>query len=128
MERLLHVPLAIFAAGTLGGCATGAVGLGEEAGTTELPSGLRMLASTEGECGDSLQIGAGSVADARLGPELYVEPGQNATYAVSTPPVNWACVDGDSREFHALECSEETSHVRITRVADGDELVLECFG
>jgi hypothetical protein len=126
--RKLNIPISLAMAAFAGGCASGAVGLGEEVGTTALPSGLRMLASSEGECGDSVHVGAGSLADARLGPELFVRPGQNATFRVDETPVNWACIDDDSREFHEFDCSDATSHVRITRVADGDELVLECFG
>ena len=110
------------------GCATGTAGLGEEAGTAELPTGLTMITSAEAECGDSVHIGAGGLADARLGPELFVRPGQNATFRVNESPVHWACIDDDSREFHELECSDDASFVRITRAQDGGEILLECFG
>lgn len=112
----------------LAGCATGAAGLGEQAGTAELPSGLTMLGSVAAECGDSVHIGAGTLADARLGPELFVQPGQNATFRLNETPVNWACIDDDSRDFHMLECEDGASFVRITRATDGGELLLECFG
>lgn len=113
---------------TLGGCVSGSAGLGEQAGTTELPTGLTLTNSSAAECGDSVHIGAGALTEARLGPELFIQPGQNATFRVNETPVNWACIDDDSREFQALQCTEETGYVRITRAADGEELLLECFG
>ncbi|HMB73365.1 MAG TPA: hypothetical protein VKQ06_07320 [Gammaproteobacteria bacterium] len=118
----------LFAVATLGGCVSGSPGLGEQAGTAELPTGLTLAASSSAECGDSVHIGAGALSEARLGPELFIRPGQNATFRVNETPVNWACIDDDSREFHELQCTEEADYVRITRAADGEELLLECFG
>jgi len=109
-------------------CTTGTPGLGDQAGTTSLPTGLRMLTASNAECSDSVHVGSGSVANARLGPELFVQPGQNATYQVSGTPVYWACMDGDDADFNQLGCAEETAYVRFTRSQDGEELLLECYG
>lgn len=128
--NISHLLGAITIAGMLSatGCATGAAGLGDEAGTTQLPPGLRLIDSTEGECDDSVHVGAESSADARLGPQLFVEPGQNATFAIRETPVRWACIDDDSQDFHEFRCGAEATYVRFTRATDGGELLLECFG
>jgi len=131
MFRIRLTGCGAIAAGVLSltaGCTTGSPGLGEQAGTVSLPSGLTLFASSEAECGDSVHIGAGALTDARLGPELFIQPGQNATFRVSESPVNWACIDGDSREYREFECSDDASYVRLTRALDGEELLLECFG
>lgn len=120
-----------FTCGTLlalAGCATESVGLGEAAGTVELPVGLTMLDSAEAECGDSVHVGAGNLAETQLGPTLFVAPGQHATFAVEATPVNWACIDDDSQEFHELACADATRYVRVTRATESEELLLECFG
>jgi hypothetical protein len=113
----------------LGGCAAvGPAGLGEQAGTTDLPLGLALLDSTASDCDDSVHVGSSSVAGGRLGPQMFVEPGQNAAFRISETTVVWACTDDDSSDFHEISCSEGATHLRVTRAVDGGDLLFECFG
>jgi hypothetical protein len=115
--------------GLLGGCASmGPVGLGQEAGTTELPLGLALLNSTESDCDDSVHVDSSAVAGGRLGPQVFVEPGENASFRISQTSVVWACTEDDSSDFHQLDCAEGATHLRVTRAVDGGDVLLECFG
>lgn len=112
----------------LGACATTASGLGEQAGTTELPTGLKLLDSEKGECTGNVQMDQSSVLHADLGSDLFVNAGQHGTFQVSEGDVRWACVHGSSPNVEELNCPSDTHYVRVTRDEDGDSLLFECFG
>lgn len=114
----------------LAGCASFGPpsGLGDDAGTTDLPLGLALLDSSDASCDDSVHIGSSSVAGGRLGPEMFVEPGQNASFRITEANVVWACTDDDSSDFNDIACSEAATHLRVTRAVDGGDLLFECFG
>ncbi|HEU4616711.1 MAG TPA: hypothetical protein VFV10_01655, partial [Gammaproteobacteria bacterium] len=87
---ILFLPLSLLA-----GCASTASGLGEEAGTTKLPTGLKLLDSEKQTCGGNVQVGQDATGRA-LDEKLFVKPGQNGTFEVRDSDVRWACVTGDS--------------------------------
>ena len=116
----------------LAGCVVTTPGLGDEAGTTSLPSGLALLDSDEGECEGTVQVGDEMIEDDGEGlqSELFVEPGENATFELEEgyDEIEWACVGGDSPDVDSMRCPEGATHVRITRATAGDELLFECYG
>lgn len=132
MQKLLSgcgllVSLSLFA-----GCATTAPGLGDQANSTSLPSGLRLLDSDEGDCDGAVQIGEEAVeghGDGLQG-SFVVKPGQNATFEFEDGyhEIDWACVGGSSSDARRTDCPSDTSHVRITRANSGGDLIFECYG
>ena len=123
----LLLPLSLLAA-----CATTTAGLGDEAGNTSLPSGLRLLDSDESSCDGTVQI-ADEMIDSRdsgLEEEFFVEPGENATFELDAryDEIEWACIGGDSSDVDSMRCPDGTSHVRVTRATSGGELLFECYG
>lgn len=129
--RTGFVGLAGIAAATLlvaGGCATTAGGLGDESGPERLPTGIVFLDSVERECTGTLHVGEDGIVSAELRDEVFVDPGQNATFRVRNNSLDWACIQGDERTFGEATCPRDTSHVRFTRALDGESLLVECFG
>lgn len=123
----LLVPLSLLAA-----CAATAPGLGDEAGSTTLPSGLTLLDSDEGSCNGTVQV-AGEMVEghgAGLEREFYVEPGENATFELGEryDELEWACIGSGSPDVDSMRCPRGTSHLRITRATSGGELLFECYG
>lgn len=121
------VPLYLLAA-----CAATAPGLGDEAGSTTLPSGLTLLDSHEGSCDGTVQVASEMIDDGREGlrNQYFVEPGENATFELAEryDEIEWACVGQGSAAVDSMRCPRGTSHVRITRATTGGELLFECYG
>jgi hypothetical protein len=97
-----------------------------------LPTGITLLESDRSECEGSVAIDETVVANARRA-DLVIQRGANATFEVDGDAdedleIEWTCVGANDTERNSAECPEETSHVRITRAATGDELLLECYG
>jgi len=132
MHKLLITCGFLVSLSLLAGCATTTSGLGDQAGTTRLPSGLTLLDSDKGECDSTVQVGDETIEGEGQGleSEFFVEPGENATFALERgyDEIQWACVGGDSPEVETTRCPSEATHVRITRAAAGGELLLECYG
>lgn len=131
MRRLLTNCGVVVSLSVLAGCAATAPGLGDEAGGTSLPSGLTLLDSDEGSCEGTVQVADEMVdGDGGLDSELYVEPGENATFELSEryDELEWACVDSGSPDVDTMRCPRGTAYVRITRASIGDELLFECYG
>ena len=125
MKRV-QLGLAVLSLSLLGGCGTmGATGLGEEAGGTNLPTGLRLLGADDGPCAGPVQLVSGIRDDAD---RLRISPGQNVTFRVEEQDVGWACLDEQSAASDTMECPDETTHLRVTHAAGGREVLFECYG
>lgn len=113
-------------------CATTTPGLGTESGTTTLPSGLSLLDSEEDSCDGTVQIADEMVEDRYEGlrAELFVEPGENATFELDEDydTIEWACSASDSTDVETTRCPEGTDYVRVTRASTGGDVLFECFG
>lgn len=112
------------------GCATTTTG--DDARTARLPTGVTLLESDRSDCAGTVTIDEGSIAGTRT-EDLVVQRGQNAIFEVDADEdedveIDWACVGTATAERERVECPEETSHVRITREASGNEFLLECYG
>ena len=116
------------------GCATTTTD--DDARTARLPTGVTLLESDRNECAGSVAIDESAVA---LGQrtDLVIQRGQNAIVEIADDAadgadddveIEWTCVGEVDTDRDAVECPEETSHVRITREATGDEFLLECYG
>jgi len=123
----LLLPLYLLAA-----CVATAPGLGDEAGSTTLPSGLTLLDSDESSCDGTVQVANEMIegGDGGLHDQHFVEPGENATFELAEryDEIEWACVDQGSPDVDSMRCPRGTSHVRITRATTGGELLFECYG
>jgi hypothetical protein len=127
MQKLLNglVPLCAL---MMAGCAHNTAGLGQETGTTNLPTGVRLLGSHQDECSGNVQLDSSSVAGGSLSTNLFVQPGQNGTFEVQNDTIKWACAQGNSPNVQTLNCPNGTKYVRVTRPAEGDNTLFECFG
>lgn len=116
----------------LAGCATTTPGLGEESGDEILPAGLTLLDSDEEECDGTVQVAEGGMEDDYEGleGESFVEPGENATFELEEDDedIEWACIEDDESDVDEISCPAGATHVRVTRAADGGEVLVECFG
>jgi len=122
----MPMTLAVLSLSMLGGCETiGTAGLGEEVGGTDLPTGLRLLGADDGPCAGTVQLVSGIRADED---ELRIAPGQNVTFRVEAEDVAWACLDERSAASDTMECPAETTHLRVTHAAGGQEVLFECYG
>jgi hypothetical protein len=103
----------------------------DDARAARLPTGVTLLESDRNECEGAVTIDEGSIANARRS-DLVIQPGQNATFEVDDDEdereIEWVCVGTSDTDRDAVNCPDETSHVRITRATTGDEFLLECFG
>ena len=112
------------------GCVTTATN--EDARTARLPTGVTLLDSDSNRCSGSVAIDERSIASARRS-DLVIQRGQNATFTVDADAqddveIDWTCVGSANAERETAECPDDTSHVRITREATGDDFLLECYG
>jgi hypothetical protein len=132
MQKLLTSCGLLLSLSLFASCAATTPGLGDEAGSTRLPSGLTLLDSDEGECNGTVQVGDETIEGEGEGlqAEFFVEPGENATFELEGgyDEVEWACVGGDSPEVETMRCPRGATHVRITRASAGGELLFECYG
>jgi hypothetical protein len=94
---------------------------------TELPNGITLLQSDEDTCDGTVRVDQGFIRGGNAN-EVTVPPGGDAAFEIEEQRVVWTCVDGDSTSEDSLECPLRTSHVRITRPADGESFLVECFG
>jgi hypothetical protein len=99
--------------------------------SVRLPTGVTLLDSDRQECAGAVAIDESALGSTRRS-DLVIERGQNATFEVDVDAdedveIEWTCVGAADTDRNAVECPDETSHVRITRGAD-DDFVLECYG
>lgn len=123
MQKLLGV-LALL--GPLAGCTL--VGPAVDGGVAQLPTGVTLLESDEDSCAGIIHVDEQSVS--RSG-EVVVRPGQNAAFRVDDERIAWTCIDATdegSVNEDRVDCPDETSHVRITRTANDETFLVECFG
>ncbi|HZD52910.1 MAG TPA: hypothetical protein VE175_07665 [Woeseiaceae bacterium] len=143
MQKLLASCGLLFSLSLVAGCVVTTPGLGEETGTTTLPSGSTLLDSDEDECDGTVQVAEGSIEDddelidddddfddEGLDETAFVQPGENATFELEDDDedIEWACVGEESPDVETTSCPEGTTHVRITRASEGDNVLIECFG
>lgn len=132
MQKLMTTCGLLVSLSLLAACAATAPGLGDEAGSTTLPSGLTLLDSDEGSCDGTVQVADEMVAGrgAGLEREFYVEPGENATFELDEryDELEWACIGSGSPDVDSMRCPRGTSYLRITRATSGGELLFECYG
>jgi hypothetical protein len=114
---------------TAAGCAT--VDSGSQSSRyARLPTGVTLLDTESGRCAGTVQVREernGRTSDS----ELVLRPGENATFAVDVgdgDEVEWSCVGEERSVSREIDCPDATSHVRITRRAEGADLALECYG
>jgi hypothetical protein len=120
------IVLAAFAA--IAGCATS--GTSTSSRYAQLPTGVTLLDTDTGRCAGAVQVReeqGGRTHDS----ELSLKPGENATFPVRVGDgdrLEWSCIGETRSVSNHVECPDATSHVRITRRAEGDNLTLECYG
>ena len=136
MFKSMSLALIVAALVVVGGCATSGHNATANARYAKLPTGVTLLNTDTGRCTGSVQVRAeqsGHVHER----ELVLAPGENATFPVDVRDgdrLSWSCVgdtrSGDTRTVSSnrVDCPEATSHVRISRRAEGSDLTLECFG
>ncbi len=114
------------------GCAT--TGTNEDPRAARLPTGVTLLESDRNQCEGSVAIDERAAASARRS-DLVIQRGQNAVIEIDEDfadnddvEIGWTCVGSADTDRNTAECPEETSHVRITRDATGDDFLLECYG
>jgi hypothetical protein len=95
---------------------------------TELPNGITLLESDEDICDGTVRVDQGFVAGGNTN-EVIVPPGGDAAFEIEEQRIVWTCIDGDSPTTEdMIECPLRSSHVRITRPAEGESFLVECFG
>lgn len=126
MVSALFVPFALVT-----GCATLGPGVGDDARYAQLPTGVTLLDSEQDECDGIVQVAERTSLGRARGDDLVIRRGQNATFEVDfdDEEVQWSCIgDAGTNDRDEIDCPDDTSHVRITREAEGDNFVLECYG
>jgi hypothetical protein len=112
------------------GCTTVGSGGGQSPRYARLPTGLTLLDTDSARCAGSVQVReeqAGRTHES----ELVLKPGENATFTVDVADgdeLEWSCVGEERSVSSEVDCPDATSHVRITRRAEGADLALECYG
>jgi len=136
MRKSLSFTLVVAALAAIGGCATSGHNATANARYAKLPTGVTLLNTDSGRCSGSVQVReeqSGRVHES----QLVLAPGENATFPVDVRDgdrLSWSCVgdtrSGDTRTVNTnrVDCPDATSHVRISRRAEGSDLTLECFG
>jgi hypothetical protein len=119
MQKLLSFCVAF---GLLAGCAS--TGSNDD-GTARLPTGVKLLDSDRNTCNGVVHVDKRSVASSR---EIVVRPGQNAAFKNEGDRIDWTCIGQSSSNDERTSCPDRTSYVRITRPAEGDSLLVECYG
>jgi hypothetical protein len=112
------------------GCTTLDSSGGESSRYSRLPTGVTLLDTDTARCSGSVQVREERSGRSRES-ELLLRPGENATFAVDISDgdeLEWSCI-GDARSATSeVDCPDSTSHVRIMRRAEGNDLALECYG
>lgn len=135
MSKPVSLTLVVAALVVVGGCATTNT-TAANARYAKLPTGVTLLNTDTGRCSGSVQVReeqSGKVHEQ----QLVLAPGENATFPVDVRDgdrLSWSCVgdnrSGDTRSVtsNRVDCPDATSHVRISRRAEGSDLTLECYG
>jgi hypothetical protein len=136
MRKSVNLTLLVAALVVIGGCETSGHNATANARYAKLPTGVTLLNTDTGRCSGSVQVReeqSGHVHEQ----QLVLAPGENATFPVDVRDgdrLSWSCVGdtrtGDTRSVAStrVDCPDATSHVRISRRAEGSDLTLECFG
>ncbi|HET7132146.1 MAG TPA: hypothetical protein VFJ95_07855 [Gammaproteobacteria bacterium] len=104
---------------TLAGCAATST---NDSGA-RLPTGVTLLRSEKDSCTGVVHVDKGARND-----EIVVKSGQNASFRVDSDRVGWTCIGESKAQSDRLNCPDRTSYVRITRPANDDDFLVECYG
>lgn len=136
MRNSVSLTLVAAALVVIGGCATSGHNATANARYAKLPTGVTLLNTDTARCAGSVEVRR--ERSGRLHEQqLALAPGENATFPVDVRDgdrLSWSCAgdarSGDTRSAtsNVVDCPDATSHVRISRRADGSDLTLECFG
>ena len=112
------------------GCATTSEN-DQDARSARLPTGVTLLDSNREECAGSVAIDDSAIKSARR-EDLVIARGQNATFEIAADndddvEIQWTCVGAANTERERVECTDDTSWVRVTR-ATGNDFLFECYG
>jgi hypothetical protein len=130
MSKRAFFPAFLVPFALVSGCALIGAEVDEDATYAQLPTGVTLLDSEQDECDGIVQV-AERTALRRGSDDLVIRRGQNATFEVDLEDddVSWSCIgESGTDERDEVDCPDATSHVRITREAEGDNFVLECYG
>lgn len=130
MSKRAWIPAFLVPFALVSGCALVGTEVDEDATYAPLPTGVTLLDTEQDECDGIVQV-AERTALGRSRDDLVIRRGQNATFEVDPDDdeVVWSCIgDTGTDDRDEIDCPDDTSHVRITREAEGDNFVLECYG
>ncbi len=104
----------------------------EDARSARLPTGVTLLESDRNQCAGAVTIDEDSIANARRS-DLVIQRGQNAVFTSDADDrddveIEWTCVGSANADRETAQCPDDTSHVRITRGANDNDFLLECYG
>jgi len=135
MGKSIGLTFVVAALVVVGGCASSSHNVANDR-YAKLPTGVTLLDTDTARCSGSVQVREeqnGHVHEQAL----VLAPGENATFPVDVRDgdrLSWSCVgdtrSGDTRSVtsNRVDCPDATSHVRISRRAEGSDLTLECYG
>jgi hypothetical protein len=129
MHNSICLTTAFATLAVLAGCATSGTNVANSR-YARLPTGVTLLDTDSGRCSGSVQVReeqGGRIHDE----ELVLRPGENATFNVDIRDgdrLEWICIGGTRSATNRVDCPDATSHVRISRRAEGADLTLECYG
>jgi hypothetical protein len=103
---------------------------GSDSRYARLPTGVTLLDTDTARCAGAVQVREEQGGRTRES-EVLLKPGENATFDVDVRDgdgLRWSCIGDTRSESSDVDCPRDTSHVRITRRAEGSDLTLECYG
>ena len=116
----------------IAGCASSGSNVSESSRYARLPTGATLLDSHRSMCAGVLEVDERSASGRSLGNGIALRRGQNATFsydaADSDDRISYSCVGDVRSDAKRIDCPNATSHVRISRAAEGDDTLFECYG
>ena len=130
MNKRSIVPALVVPFALMTGCAMLGSEVDEDSRYAQLPTGVTLLDTESDECDGIVQVAERTSLGRSRGGDLVLRQGQNATFEIDPDDdyVEWSCIGDSGTDRDEVDCPDETSHVRISREAEGDNFVLECYG
>jgi len=114
------------------GCASSGTSVNEGSRYARLPTGATLLDSHRATCGGTVEVDERTANGHNRGTGIVLKRGQNATFDYDPSDkddrIAWSCVGDVRTEPKSVDCPDATSHLRISRAAEGSDLLLECYG